>query len=235
MTLPDSPDAARSPGEGDYEMEIDALLREFQNRCEAVVFADEESTGARQKERAILRNDLRARLLAARSTPVEAPPSEPDVPEEPPKMICQKVTHLGEGYLHGADDDGPFEVDGVFYCGRCHGPMHHASPSSLSGSASERAPDDNRRRGHSRLVVKDHKIVVERAPDDNFAALIAHAEQRERELFAELTALRGETDRLRAALLAFGHHDADCLLTQSYRAPCTCGFSAAFATSEETR
>lgn len=33
---------------------------------------------------------------------------------------CDKVYHLGEGYLHRADDDTPYPVDGLMYCGRCH-------------------------------------------------------------------------------------------------------------------
>lgn len=33
---------------------------------------------------------------------------------------CHKVTHVGEGHLHGEDDDTPYMVDGVMYCGRCH-------------------------------------------------------------------------------------------------------------------
>jgi hypothetical protein len=34
---------------------------------------------------------------------------------------CPKVVHeLIGGYLHAADDDGPYMVDGVSYCGRCH-------------------------------------------------------------------------------------------------------------------
>ena len=33
---------------------------------------------------------------------------------------CVKVTHSGGGYLHDADDDSPYDVDGVSYCGRCH-------------------------------------------------------------------------------------------------------------------
>ncbi len=34
---------------------------------------------------------------------------------------CPKAAH-GEqgGYLHAADDDPPYDVDGVTYCGRCH-------------------------------------------------------------------------------------------------------------------
>lgn len=34
---------------------------------------------------------------------------------------CPKVVHIGEGYLHDALDDKPYDVDGVMYCGRCHG------------------------------------------------------------------------------------------------------------------
>ena len=33
---------------------------------------------------------------------------------------CVKVDHYSQGYLHDEDDDGPYDVDGVTYCGRCH-------------------------------------------------------------------------------------------------------------------
>jgi hypothetical protein len=33
---------------------------------------------------------------------------------------CPKVRHLGTGFLHDIDDDGPYDVDGCWYCGRCH-------------------------------------------------------------------------------------------------------------------
>ena len=37
-------------------------------------------------------------------------------------VTCTKRTHTqGQGgYLHGQEDDGPYDVDGVTYCGRCH-------------------------------------------------------------------------------------------------------------------
>jgi hypothetical protein len=35
-------------------------------------------------------------------------------------IICHKATHVGDGYLHNSDDDTPYCVDGVYYCGRCH-------------------------------------------------------------------------------------------------------------------
>jgi len=33
---------------------------------------------------------------------------------------CRKVEHVGTGHLHYPDHDGPYDVDGVEYCGRCH-------------------------------------------------------------------------------------------------------------------
>jgi hypothetical protein len=33
---------------------------------------------------------------------------------------CQKVIHRESGYLHSSEDDSPYDVDGVAYCGRCH-------------------------------------------------------------------------------------------------------------------
>lgn len=33
---------------------------------------------------------------------------------------CNKKPHTLTGYLHDAEDDSPYYVDGVSYCGRCH-------------------------------------------------------------------------------------------------------------------
>ena len=35
---------------------------------------------------------------------------------------CEKAKHDARrgGYLHNSDDDGPYNVDGLSYCGRCH-------------------------------------------------------------------------------------------------------------------
>ena len=37
-------------------------------------------------------------------------------------VTCEKQPHdkPGGGYLHGDDDDRPYDVDGWAYCGRCH-------------------------------------------------------------------------------------------------------------------
>lgn len=33
---------------------------------------------------------------------------------------CEKKPHVNSGYLHGEEDDTPYNVDGLPYCGRCH-------------------------------------------------------------------------------------------------------------------
>lgn len=40
---------------------------------------------------------------------------------------CAKALHdpHRDGYLHDALDDSPYMVDGLRYCGRCHGWMGH--------------------------------------------------------------------------------------------------------------
>lgn len=40
---------------------------------------------------------------------------------------CEKVRHVGGGYLHSLTDDSPYEVDGIVYCGRCHKYLHAIS------------------------------------------------------------------------------------------------------------
>ncbi len=79
-------------------------------------------------------DDARARLTAALDDPTAARWLTPDyiaairlvldaLPTREPVehgRNCQKMTHLGNGYLHDADDDRPYDVDGVTYCGRCH-------------------------------------------------------------------------------------------------------------------
>lgn len=44
-------------------------------------------------------------------------------------VSCPKAEHGATGgYQHQPDDDGPYDVDGVTYCGRCHGWMGTAVP-----------------------------------------------------------------------------------------------------------
>jgi hypothetical protein len=48
--------------------------------------------------------------------------AEPTVKPGSPRhgIDCTKVAHNVEGLLHAEDDDKPYDVDGVMYCGRCH-------------------------------------------------------------------------------------------------------------------
>lgn len=43
-----------------------------------------------------------------------------ETPEFRHGIDCEKVPHTGEGYLHGENDNLPYDVDGWSYCGRCH-------------------------------------------------------------------------------------------------------------------
>ncbi len=47
-----------------------------------------------------------------------------------PKMCAKAYHDQRGGYLHAADDDRPYDVDGVSYCGRCHGPAHASHPAA---------------------------------------------------------------------------------------------------------
>lgn len=35
-------------------------------------------------------------------------------------ITCKKQQHVGTGHLHSVDHDGPYQVVGLHYCGRCH-------------------------------------------------------------------------------------------------------------------
>lgn len=55
---------------------------------------------------------------------------------------CEKAQH-GErgGYLHAADDDSPYDVDGCSYCGRCHHAIDARGMCSARQPAQEADPD----------------------------------------------------------------------------------------------
>lgn len=69
--------------------------------------------------------------------PKPAPaPEAPKVESETHGISCPKVGHgpALRGYLHAADDDSPYEVDGVWYCGRCHMWIANRECSKAQGS-----------------------------------------------------------------------------------------------------
>mgnify|MGYP001559825634 FL=1 len=47
-------------------------------------------------------------------------------------VTCDKKPHHGGGYLHGEDDDNPYDIDHLQYCGRCH---HALDGQSIGGFA----------------------------------------------------------------------------------------------------
>lgn len=49
-------------------------------------------------------------------------PKEEVTEAKPCLLSCRKVPHDNPrgGYMHGEDEDGPYDADGVLYCGRCH-------------------------------------------------------------------------------------------------------------------
>lgn len=59
---------------------------------------------------------------------------------------CQKVPHLGVGYMHAEGDNSPYQVDGISYCGRCHFalstpvPMDQLESARTAGHAEEAGP-----------------------------------------------------------------------------------------------
>jgi hypothetical protein len=65
------------------EQEVDDLLFAFEHSCAKVIRADDSQIGASAKERAILRNEIRRRLLAAGSAPTPETPAVGSPPSGP--------------------------------------------------------------------------------------------------------------------------------------------------------
>ena len=65
-----------------------------------------------------LADESRYLILMVEQIQADARSNEPELHG----WSCPKVQHGNKsGFLHGAcDDDGPYDVDGVRYCGRCH-------------------------------------------------------------------------------------------------------------------
>lgn len=78
-------------------------------------------------------------------------PTAPPGAERVHGRDCPKVQHVGGGYLHDADDDRPYDVDGVTYCGRCHGWMETPVRSRDILQAAPASPDERFER-HTRAV-----------------------------------------------------------------------------------
>lgn len=71
---------------------------------------------------------------------------------------CPKAKHMGGGYLHDADDDRPYDVDNVLYCGRCHGWIGSTSgtaPSAETAAGSAEAGHRCSNMAHKRYNMTD--------------------------------------------------------------------------------
>ena len=73
---------------------------------------------------------------------------------------CQRQEHTKGGYGHDFDDDSPYDVDGVSYCGRCHHCLDESERVDIVGpeqqadiiaSQRERAEEDAQNRHRSPL------------------------------------------------------------------------------------
>ena len=75
----------------------------------------------------------------------------PDTTEPASVLLCEKVPHEQRGgYLHAEDDDTPYYVDGLRYCGRCHhfldeGESHRAAPAPVAPPTPDIDPEEVRR------------------------------------------------------------------------------------------
>jgi hypothetical protein len=88
----------------------------------------------------------------------------PDTTEPAPMMRCRKEPHEARGgYLHAEDDDTPYYVDGLRYCGRCHhfldeGESHRAAPAPVATPTPDIDPEEVRRRLDDAFDWRDRPI-----------------------------------------------------------------------------
>lgn len=85
---------------------------------------------------------IELRDLLLEEFPVEPAQAEP--------WKCAKEPHRGDGYLHDAADDSPYDVDGLRYCGRCHSFLgecetHRMATPAQAEPTPEPDPDEVRR------------------------------------------------------------------------------------------
>ncbi len=122
--------ASREPApefQSDYELLRDAILENLDDCIQeddvaevAIFIAAIERAGAEIK---------RLSAPALRASETTAP-------------TCAKVLHdvMKVGWLHAADDDSPYDIDGVAYCGRCHVAMA-AHPAVSAPRVPEETPE----------------------------------------------------------------------------------------------
>lgn len=90
-------------------------------------------------------------IIASVPPPAAQHHDAPTCPGWPaPMMRCRKEPHEARGgYLHAEDDDTPYYVDGLRYCGRCHhfldeGESHRAAPAPVATPTPDIDPETER-------------------------------------------------------------------------------------------
>lgn len=99
-------------------MDLSTLCKTFRTRADAWEQNDNRDVGE------IVASEIRTIVDAFEVLSSDVEAAQAIEPEIKHGVNCVKVQHNGGvhfgGYLHDANDDSPYEVDGYDYCGRCH-------------------------------------------------------------------------------------------------------------------
>ena len=103
----------------DLASELRSLAKDAMKRAHALTMKD-----LRSAEAFFIDGKAEGYTKAAEMIELEVAAQQRAMSKSPNRGVgkCQKVEHglIENGYLHGRDDDGPYTVDGINYCGRCH-------------------------------------------------------------------------------------------------------------------
>jgi hypothetical protein len=166
----------------------------------------------------------------------------PDTTEPAPMMRCRKEPHEARGgYLHAEDDDTPYYVDGLRYCGRCHhfldeGESHRAAPAPVATPTPDIDPEEVRRALEYtvRQAISNLEFAERRVPD----ALTSSGIDRLRLLREWLRLREQPAPDVQAHCVGCGHaaHALDCSEqgclcphstdVQAYKEMYECGYEA---------
>ena len=99
-------------------------------------------------------------LLHAIINALPEPQSDPHPSEVIHGFNCPKVIHdpVWPGYLHDDNDDTPYDVDGVKYCGRCHYAIARNLSSALVAPRAPEQPGEPFRPTPVSDAIRDAKI-----------------------------------------------------------------------------
>lgn len=207
--MTDHPMTAPREGEGGPSAEVNAiddLLENFQRACERVVSEGDSRLSATTKERAILRNELRARLLASRSQPPVTLAGEPERIDAIAIALCKEWGYAWEP-CEGCravdaefDEEDDSECEGMSKGGMCLGP--NGRNDTLTGEAETPTRSDFRRLARAALAASQPPVTI------------------------EPSGIEQAMDDLLRRLLIWGGHNAECYsaLRRNPSTRCFCGW-----------